>query len=153
MRYIYFLFVLFLCNVFVASAQNFEEYKRQQQAKYNSYKSKKTEEFRAYRDRVNAEYAEYMRKAWTKEEAQPAKPLPKRPEPPKPEMRKPLDMPKFDAIPIGDIIASEKPDLKKPIPIIPIAELERLVINEKPNENVNNNENHNDNVNLNSNER
>ena len=49
----------------VASAQTFEEYKRQQQAKYNSYKSKKTEEFKAYRDRVNAEYADYMRKAWT----------------------------------------------------------------------------------------
>lgn len=140
-----------LCPI-VASAQSFEEYKRQQQEKYKSYAQKKAEEFRAYRDRVNAEYADYMRKAWTKEEAQPAKPLPKRPEPPKPEMRKPLDMPKFDVIPIGDIIASEKPDLKKPIPIIPIAELERLVINEKSNENVNDNENHNDNVNLNGNE-
>ena len=151
--------LFFICSLYfyptIATAQSFEEYKRQQQAKYSSYKSKKTEEFRAYRDRMNAEYAEYMRKAWTKEEAQPAKPLPKRPEPPKPEIRKPLDMPKFEAIPFGDVIVPKKPDLEKPQPIIPIAELERLVINENQNDNLNanHNENHNDNVNLNGNEK
>lgn len=132
----------FICLFFTeASAQTFEEYKRQQQAKYNNYAQKKKEEFKAYRDRVNAEYAEYMRKAWTREEAQPVKPLPKRPEPPKPEMRKPLDMPKFDAIPIGDVIAPEMPDFKKPLPIIPIAELEKLAINENQNDNQSQNEN------------
>ena len=134
MRYIYFLFVLVLCNVFVASAQNFEEYKRQQQAKYNSYMSKKTEEFKAYRDRVNAEYADYMRKAWTREEAQPAKPLPKRPEPPKPVVRETIDIPQFDAIPFGDIIAPERPNFKKPQPIIPLEELEELSEEVEPQE-------------------
>lgn len=111
-----------------ASAQSFEEYKRQQQAKYNSYAQKKAEEFRAYRDRVNAEYADYMRKAWTREEAQPAKPLPKRPEPPKPVVREKIDIPQFDAIPFGEIIKPEVPDFKKPQPIIPLDEMERLVI-------------------------
>lgn len=118
-----------LCPV-VASAQSFEEYKRQQQAKFNSYVQKKTEEFRAYRDRVNAEYADYMRKTWTREEAQPAKLLPKRPEPPQPVVRETIDIPHFDAIPIGDVIKPEVPDFKKPQPIIPIEELEKLVITE-----------------------
>ena len=117
----------YLCPI-VASAQSFEEYKRQQQAKYKSYVQKKTEEFRAYRDRVNAEYADYMRKAWKREEAQPAMPLPKRPEPPKPVARETIDIPQFDAIPFGDVIKPETPVFKKPQPIIPLDELERLVI-------------------------
>lgn len=111
-----------------ASAQSFEEYKRQQQAKYNSYVQKKTEEYRAYRDRVNAEYADFMRRAWKQEEVQPAKPLPQRPEPPKPEVRKPLDIPQFEAIPFGEVQAPKVPEIPKPEPIIPIDELDRLVI-------------------------
>ena len=110
----------------LASAQSFEEYKRQQQAKYNSYAQKKTEEFKAYRDRVNAEYADFMRRAWTREEAQPAKPLPKRPEPPKPVVRDPLLIPEFQTIPFEDIVVPKIPDFKKPQPIIPLDELERL---------------------------
>lgn len=131
--------VVLLCLYTVsASAQSFEEYKRQQQAKFNSYAQKKAEEFRAYRDRVNAEYADYMRKAWTREEAQPAKPLPKRPEPPKPVVRETIDIPLFDAIPIGNVIKPEKPDFKKPQPIIPLDELERLVFTapKEPNEEI-----------------
>ena len=128
-----FVIVMCLCPL-VASAQSFENYKRQQQEKYNSYVQKKTEEYRAYRDRVNAEYAEFMRRSWTREEAEPAKPLPKRPEPPQPETRKPLDVPKFDAIPFGEVQDLKLPDVPKPEPIIPIDELERLVITapEKP---------------------
>lgn len=110
----------------LASAQSFEEYKRQQQAKYNSYAQKKTEEFKAYRDRVNAEYADFMRRAWTREEAQPAKPLPKRPEPPKPVVRDPQLIPEFQTIPFEDIVVPKMPDFKKPQPIIPLDELERL---------------------------
>ena len=117
-----------LCLLFTkASAQSFEEYKRQQQAKYSGYVKKKTEEFRAYRDCVNAEYAEYMRRTWTREEVQPAKPLPKRPEPPQPEVRKPYDIPQFDAIPFGNVLDAKVPNIPKPEPIIPIDELDRLV--------------------------
>lgn len=149
MRYINILFVIFLvfCKVSTGLAQSFEEYKRQQQAKYNNFVQKKAEKFRAYRDRVNAEYADYMRKAWTREEAQPAKPLPKRPEPPKPMVRESLDIPKFDAIPIGDVIIPEKPNIKKPQPIIPIEELDKLTKEVKPEENLD------DNTNLNGNEK
>ena len=119
--------MIVLCMIpAIASAQSFEEYKRQQQAKYNNFVQKNAEEYKAYRDRMNAEYADFMRKAWTREEAQPAKPLPKRPEPPKPVIRKPSDIPKFDAIPIGDIITPVLPDFNKPLPIIPINELEEL---------------------------
>lgn len=118
---------MLLCMIpVVVSAQSFEEYKRQQQAKYNNYVQKKKEEFRAYRDRVNAEYGEFMRKAWTREEAQPAKPLPKRPEPPMPVVRDPLMVPQFDPIPFEDIIVPKIPDFKKPEPIIPVDELEGL---------------------------
>ena len=130
-KYLFFTIILISSlDSSTASAQSFEEYKRQQQAKYNNYVQKKTEEFRAYRDRVNAEYADYMRKAWTREEAEPAKPLPKRPEPPKPVVRKTLDIPQFNAIPIGDVIKPEVPNFKKPQPIIPLDELEKLVITE-----------------------
>lgn len=111
-----------------ASAQSFEEYKRQQQAKYNSYVQKRTEEYKAYRDKVNAEYAKYMRNAWTREEVQAALPLPIRPEPPKPIVRKPFDIPQFDAIPFGDVKDLKKADIPKPEPIIPIDQLEQLVI-------------------------
>lgn len=138
----YWIFLLCMIPV-VSSAQSFEEYKRQQQAKYNSYVQEKTEEFRAYRDRVNAEYADYMRKAWTKEEAQPAKPLPKRPEPPKPVIREPIMIPQFEAIPIGDVIVPEMPDFKKPEPIIPLEELEGLGGNENESQNEKQNENEN----------
>jgi len=127
-KFLYFVIILISCLASsTSSAQSFEEYKRQQQAKYNNYVQKKTEEFRAYRDRVNAEYADYMRKAWTREEAQPAKPLPKRPEPPQPAVRESIDIPQFDAIPFGDIIKPEVPDFRKPEPIIPIEELVKLV--------------------------
>lgn len=122
--------LFFFCFLYiyptVGSSQSFEEYKRQQQAKYNSYVQKQTEAFRAYRDRVNAEYADYMRKAWTKEEPQPAKPLPKRPEPPKPVVREPLVVPHFDPIPFEKIIVPKVPDVKKPEPVIPIEELEGI---------------------------
>lgn len=128
-RILYFIGFLSFYSI-TASAQSFEAYKRQQQAKYNSYVQEKTEKFRAYRDRVNAEYADYMRKAWTREEAQPAKPLPKRPEPPKPVVRVAMDIPRFDAIPFGDVIKPETPVFKKPQPIIPLDELERLVVTE-----------------------
>ena len=124
-RILFFIFFLYLCSL-AASAQNFDEYKRQQQAKYNSYVQKQTEAFRAYRDRVNAEYTDYMRKAWTKEEPQPAKPLPKRPEPPKPVVREPLVVPHFDPIPFEKIIVPKVPDVKKPEPVIPIEELEGI---------------------------
>ncbi len=129
--YIYLVCQLFL-GVISASAQSFEEYKRQQQAKYNNFVQKKTEEFKAYRDRVNAEYGEFMRKAWTREEAQPAKPLPKRPEPPMPVVRDPLMVPHFDPIPFEDIIIPKISDFKKPEPIIPIDELEGLREEVKP---------------------
>lgn len=49
----YTVILLCLCPV-VASAQSFEEYKHQQQAKFNSYAQKKTEEFRAYREAHDA---------------------------------------------------------------------------------------------------
>ena len=129
----YLIILLCLCPT-VATAQSFDEYKRQQQAKYNSYVQKKTEEFRAYRDRVNAEYADFMRKAWKREETQPAKPLPKRPEPPKPMVRKPQQVPQFDVVPFGNIVIPKIPDFKKPEPIIPIDELEGL--KEEPTEEV-----------------
>lgn len=136
-----FLFILGLLFTISSktSAQSFEDYKRQQQAKYNSYVQKKTDEYRAYRDRVNAEYADFMRRAWTREEAQPAKPLPKRPEPPQPVVRKPLDIPQFDAIPFGEVKDLKKPDIPKPQPVVPIDELEALVIT-APDNNLNDNE-------------
>ena len=129
----------------MASAQSFEDYKRQQQAKYNSFVNKAKEDYRSYRDRVNAEYADFMRRAWTREEAQPAIPLPKRPEPPQPVMRNPLDIPKFEPISFGEVLDNKLPDLSKAVPVIPIDDLERLVITapekEKPNANVNPNDN------------
>ncbi len=115
---------LWLCLTATVSAQSFEEYKRQQQAKFSTYAQKKAEEYRAYRDRVNAEYADYMRRAWTQEEAQPAKPLPKRPEPPQPVVRKPTDMPTLQPIPFGKVRDIPLPKVTLPTPVIPIDALE-----------------------------
>lgn len=141
-RIVSFISFLLFCSA-VASAQSYEEYKRQQQAKYNSFVNKAKEDYRAYRDRVNAEYADFMRRAWTREEAQPAKPLPKRPEPPQPVVRKPLDIPQFDAIPFGEVKDLKKPDIPKPQPVVPIDELEALVIT-APDNNLNDNSNDNE---------
>ena len=132
---------LWLCLTATISAQSFEEYKRQQQAKFSTYAQKKAEEYRAYRDRVNAEYADYMRRAWTQEEAQPAKPLPKRPEPPRPVVRDPMDIPKFDAIPFGEVRDLNLTQLPKPEPVIPIDQLEQLVITAPDNPNASDNGN------------
>lgn len=134
--------LLCLCP-FVTHAQSMDEYRQQLLSKYNSFVNKAKEDYRAYRDRVNAEYADFMRRAWTREEAQPAKPLPKRPEPPQPVVRKPLDIPQFDAIPFGEVKDLKKPDIPKPQPVVPIDELEALVIT-APDNNLNDNSNDNE---------
>ncbi|MBQ7684444.1 MAG: hypothetical protein IJT48_08130, partial [Bacteroidaceae bacterium] len=130
---------LWLCLTATISAQSFEEYKRQQQAKFNTYAQKKAEEYRVYRDRVNAEYADYMRRTWTREEAQPAQPMPKRPEPPRPAVRNPMDVPTFAPIPFGKVQDLKLPQVAKPEPVIPIEELEQLVITVPDNDNDNRN--------------
>lgn len=113
-------------------------------AGFDSFRRSSISKYQAFRDSVNAEYADYMRRAWKQEEVLPAKSLPLRPEPPKPEVRKPLDIPQFDAIPFGEVKDIPKPNIPKPQPIIPIDELDRLVIMapepiDNPNENLNDN--------------
>ena len=136
--------VMLLCLCpFVTHAQSMDEYRQQLLSKYNNFVNKAKEDYRAYRDRVNAEYADFMRRAWTREEAQPAKPLPKRPEPPQPVVRKPSDIPQFDAIPFGEVKDLKKPDIPKPQPVVPIDELEALVIT-APDNNLNDNSNDNE---------
>lgn len=68
-------------------AQNFDEYVKQQQAKFSAHTDRVNREFDEHRQRMNAEYAEMMRKAWQKTDLREALPAPKPPEPTKPTVK------------------------------------------------------------------
>lgn len=109
-----------------ASAQSFEEYKRQALSDFNSYKSEQQRAFKEYRDRVNAEFAEYMRRAWPEHKAQPAEPVPDRPEPPRPVVKDPDTGPSNDPVPFDNVIPTPDPVLP-PRPVVPLPVPEKTV--------------------------
>ena len=71
----------------LSTAQNFDEYVRQHQAKFSAHTDRVNREFDEHRQRMNAEYAEMMKKAWQKTDLREALPAPKPPEPPKPTVK------------------------------------------------------------------
>lgn len=56
------------------SAQDFDAFKRQQQAAFQAYKQKTQEEWDAYRRKANEDFAEYMKKPWERQSGQKPKP-------------------------------------------------------------------------------
>lgn len=75
MRLSILLLILILSGASV-SAQDFNEFKRQQQEAFNAFKQKTTEDFVVYRNRVNAEYAEFLSNTWENKNGNKPKPEP-----------------------------------------------------------------------------
>ena len=68
----YYLFMcLFLWGVNL-SAQSFEDFKAQQNARFNQFKQDKQAEFDAFRKKQNERYAEFMKNSWERFNAHPA---------------------------------------------------------------------------------
>ena len=54
---------LILCGTIV-SAQDFNDFRRQQQESFNAFKKKATDDFAAYRKKLNEEFAKYIETRW-----------------------------------------------------------------------------------------
>ena len=64
-------------------AQSFEDFKAQQNARFNQFKQDKQAEFDAFRKKQNERYAEFMKNSWERFNAHPAvKPIEEKPVPP-----------------------------------------------------------------------
>lgn len=101
-------------------AQDFDEYVRQQQAKFSAYTDKINKEFDEYRQRMNAEYAEMMKNKWQETDVQEAMPVPKRPEPSQPVV-KPDDSPapimRMPSAKVVELPKQEMPAPERPIKV------------------------------------
>lgn len=102
-----------------ASAQSFEEYKRQINTEFTQWRNSQQREFKEYRDRINAEFAAFLEKTWEKKEA--SKPTP---EPPKIPDVPPVVLPDIDIdLPEDNLldIDIDLPSMEEdPLPIAPI---------------------------------
>lgn len=101
-------------------AQNFDEYVRQQQAKFSAHTDRVNKEFDEHRQRMNAEYAEIMKKKWEETDVQEAIPVPKRPEPSQPVV-KPDDSPaptmRMPSAKVVELPKQEMPAPERPIKV------------------------------------
>lgn len=107
----------------IASAQSYEEFKRQAMKEYAQADSAWKKEYRDFRDKANADYAENMQRAWESVQGSAPRPAPV-PEPVVP----PVVLPKLDvpAVIEDNYLAIEEivlpPDeLPAPEPVAPIA--------------------------------
>lgn len=135
MKKIILLVVLFF-GVLMASAQSFEEYKKQAQKEFSDYKEEQNRAFREYRDKVNSQYASYMRGAWKSFEITEAIEIPELPEPPKPVVRDPEEKVSADPILFKEVVMPPAPRPEPPKPIIPIEALEEDVEQEEIEEEI-----------------
>ena len=101
-------------------AQDYDEYVKQQQAKFSAYTDKVNKDFDEYRQRMNAEYAEIMKKKWQEIGGQEAMPVPKRPEPSQPVV-KPDDSPaqtmRMPSAKVVELLKQEMPAPERPIKV------------------------------------
>lgn len=102
------------------SAQNYENYRRQQQEAFQSYKNKSQADYDAYRSKVNAEFADFLKQPWERKQAEDPKPEPEKvPDVPPvvmPEIS--VDLPEDQLIEV-DIIFPKLPVQPKPIAPVP----------------------------------
>lgn len=104
------LFCILILGGTNSSAQNFEEYKRQQQESFNAFKQKNVEDYAAYRKRINEEFADFLKMNW--EEKDGNEPIP---EPPKIPDIPPIVLPEVDS----NIPKDKKIDIKIDIAVRP----------------------------------
>lgn len=103
-------------------AQDFDEYVRQQQAKFSAYTDKINKEFDEYRQRMNAEYAEMMKNKWQETDVQEAMPVPKRPEPSQPVVKlddSPASIMRMSSAKVVELPKQEMPAPERPIKVPP----------------------------------
>ena len=119
-RLTFVILAIFILSVHHSSAQSFEEYERQMNARFGAFQAQADKQYEDFYREVNARYADFIKRAWVKVEEQPAKPAPK-PNPPEP--------PKFDpqapVLPQAELSLSgiSRPVITpKPIPVQPIPE-------------------------------
>ena len=115
------LFIL-IYRIGLVEAQTFEEYKKRVEQKFETYKAEEWRKFKKYRDKVNAEFAEYMRQAWTKREAEPAIPVPDVPKPPKPVVKDPNRQPVYEPLPFDGMLPAPKV-VPVPQPVSPLPDV------------------------------
>lgn len=124
MKYPFFLIVLLILGGTSVSAQNFDEFRRQQQDAFQSFRQQTQQEFDEYRSKINAEFAEFLKKPWEQADGnEPLKEAPKTPDIPIVEL--PIiniEAPKENRINVN----IEKPKIEiekveKPEPIAPVA--------------------------------
>lgn len=124
MKYPFFLIVFLILGGTSVSAQNFDEFRRQQQDAFQSFRQQTQQEFDEYRSKINAEFAEFLKKPWEQADGnEPLKEAPKTPDIPILEL--PIiniEAPKENRINVN----IEKPKIEiekveKPEPIAPVA--------------------------------
>lgn len=116
-----FLIVLLILGGASVSAQNFDEFRRQQQEVFQSFRQQTQQEFDEYRSKINAEFAEFLKKPWEQADGnEPLQEAPKTPDIPIVEL--PIinvEVPKENRINVN----IEKPQIEKvekPEPIAPV---------------------------------
>lgn len=112
---------IFILSAQHSSAQSFEEYERQMNARFGAFQTQADKQYEDFYREVNARYADFMRREWLQVKEQPATPAPK-PNPPQP--------PKFDPqaavlpqaeLPSANVIRPMVTPQPVPIQPIPIA--------------------------------
>ena len=108
----------------LSKAQDFDEYLKQQQAKFSAYTDRTRKNFDEYRQRVNAKYAEIMKEKWQEEDIHEAEPLPKKPEPSQPTVKPENTTTPTMQIPSAKVVEvpqHEMPEPERPIELPPAA--------------------------------
>lgn len=114
------LLIIALLPFLLFAQQTLEQYKQQQQAKYQKYKSGKQKQYDAYRQKINKDYAVYMAKQWTTYKSYAAKKNPKDQDLPTPAVKQGNTPPPTDEIRyklVITIVPYEAPE-----PVVPIDE-------------------------------
>ena len=82
------LILVFLSFCWASIAQDFDEWRRQQQQEWSKCKDVQQQKWADFREKLNKEYAEKMGRQWSSCKVSPAIPVPSRPEPPTPVIKK-----------------------------------------------------------------
>lgn len=98
--------------------ESLEEYKERILREHESYKRNVINEFEKYRQKVNDDYAEFMKREWTSQSIENAKPRPTLPDPPQPIIADPQAQDKPIDLPVYEVKPTDVPQ-PNPIPIMP----------------------------------
>lgn len=118
-----------LLLVGVLSAQSFDQIRERMRAQHRRQAERSVTDFEAYREQANRQFAEQMRRAWVRHDAEPAEPMPALPEPPRPIVKQPDREATNDPIPFEEVVPlpiptpPARPIVPMPAPLAPIPQL------------------------------